>query len=105
MFANNLGTFEHLILDEDTMLHVLASVELDYDSNTIPDAWQEAQALQESHIDQMNIVAISVLSNAYANCASNKKIGGKNNQNMNGRGKGLGLNKYKGCEYDLTRRS
>lgn len=46
MFADNLGTFEHPILDEDTMLHVLASVELEYDSNTMLDTWQEARALQ-----------------------------------------------------------
>lgn len=64
MFADNLGTFEHPILDEDTMLHVLASVELEYDSNTMLATWQEARALQESHIDQMNIVAILDLSNA-----------------------------------------
>lgn len=49
MFADNLGTFEHPILDEDTMLHVLVSVELEYDSNTMLDTWQEARALQESH--------------------------------------------------------
>lgn len=64
MFADNLGTFEHPILDEDTMLHVLASVELEHDSKTMLATWQEAWALQESHIDQMNIVAILDLSNA-----------------------------------------
>lgn len=64
MFADNLGTFEHPILDEDTMLHVLASVELEHDSNTMLATWQEAWALQESYIDQMNIVAILDLSNA-----------------------------------------
>lgn len=52
------------ILDEDTMLHVWASVELEYDSNTMLATWQEAWALQESHIDQMNIVAILDLSSA-----------------------------------------
>lgn len=38
------------ILDEDTMLHVLASVELEYDSNTMLATWQEAAMPMEGNL-------------------------------------------------------
>ena len=106
MFADNLGIDGYLITDDDLMLHVLAGLRSEYDlvvvnltSRIVPATWQEAQALllnQESHIDQMNATTTLDLSNASANYVSNQKVGGNNGQNISGRGKGLGLNKFKG---------
>ncbi|RVW62680.1 hypothetical protein CK203_062671 [Vitis vinifera] len=44
----------------------------------------------------MNATTTLDLSNASANYVSNQKVGGNNGQNISGRGKGLGLNKFKG---------
>ena len=44
----------------------------------------------------MNVATTLDLSNASANHVSNKKVGGNNDQNISERGKGPGLNKFRG---------